>query len=131
MGFVNLARSVETFSRFLPETVVRQILYGDKRAARIHVRRKNVTIMFSDIRGFTTISEMLSQTDLLTLLYMYLSEMTQIVETHGGVVSEAWPEFLFGSRTSCRQWEENMVPTIPTNRNLLISSHEHTSCSAA
>lgn len=88
MGFVNLARSVETFSRFLPETVVRQILYGDKRAARIHVRRKNVTIMFSDIRGFTTISEMLSQTDLLTLLYMYLSEMTQIVETHGGVVSE-------------------------------------------
>ena len=44
--------------------------------------------MFSDIKGFTTISEMLSQTDLLTLLYMYLSEMTQIVEKYGGVVSE-------------------------------------------
>jgi len=79
---------VETFSRFVPETVVRRILHGDKKATRIHVRKRTVTIMFSDIRGFTTISEMLSQTDLLTLLYMYLSEMTQIVEKHGGVVSE-------------------------------------------
>lgn len=84
---MNLARSVETFSRFLPETVVQAILHGDKRSTRIHVRRRNVTIMFSDIKGFTSISEMLSQTDLLTLLYMYLSEMTQIVEMHGGVVS--------------------------------------------
>lgn len=49
--------------------------------------------MFSDIRGFTTISESLSQTDLLTLLYMYLSEMTQIVEKHGGVVSEPLQHF--------------------------------------
>lgn len=88
LGFVNLAQSVETFSRFVPETVVRRILHGDKKATRIHVRKRTVTIMFSDIRGFTTISEMLSQTDLLTLLYMYLSEMTQIVEKHGGVVSE-------------------------------------------
>lgn len=79
---------METFSRFVPETVVRRILHGDKKATRIHVRKRTVTIMFSDIRGFTTISEMLSQTDLLTLLYMYLSEMTQIVEKHGGVVSE-------------------------------------------
>ena len=88
IGFVNLARSIETFSRFVPETVVRAILHGDEKATRIHVRTRNVTIMFSDIRGFTTISESLSQTDLLTLLYMYLSEMTQIVEKHGGVVSE-------------------------------------------
>ena len=67
---------------------MRRILHGDKKATRIHVRKRTVTIMFSDIRGFTTISEMLSQTDLPTLLYMYLSEMTQIVEKHGGVVSE-------------------------------------------
>lgn len=77
----------------MPETVVRAILHGDEKATRIHVRTRNVTIMFSDIRGFTTISESLSQTDLLTLLYMYLSEMTQIVEKHGGVVSEPLQHF--------------------------------------
>jgi len=87
-GFVNLARSVETFSRFVPETVVRSILHGDAAASSIHVQGRHATIMFTDIQSFTSIAETLSQSDLMTLLYMYLSEMTDIVERHGGVVSE-------------------------------------------
>ncbi|CAE7662807.1 cya1, partial [Symbiodinium microadriaticum] len=88
LGFLNLARSVECFARFVPETVVRSILRGDRNSTTINVRKRQVTIMFSDIRGFTSISEALSQEDLLTLLYLYLSEMTKIVERRGGVVSE-------------------------------------------
>lgn len=88
LGFLNLARSVECFARFVPETVVRRILRGDRNSTTINVRKRQVTIMFSDIRGFTSISEVLSQEDLLTLLYLYLSEMTKIVERMGGVVSE-------------------------------------------
>ncbi|CAJ1342074.1 unnamed protein product [Effrenium voratum] len=87
-GFVNLARSVETFSRFVPETVVRSILHGDAAASSIHVQGRHATIMFTDIQSFTSIAETLSQSDLMTLLYMYLSEMTDIVERHGGVVSD-------------------------------------------
>lgn len=86
---MNLARSVETFSRFVPETVVRSILHGDAAASSIHVQGRHATIMFTDIQSFTSIAETLSQSDLMTLLYMYLSEMTDIVERHGGVVSDA------------------------------------------
>jgi len=76
------------FKRYLPETVVRDILQGDARARRLHVARRNVTIMFSDIRDFTTISEKLSHHNLLFVLTRYLSIMTRIVEAYEGVVAE-------------------------------------------
>lgn len=83
-----LACGVETFARFLPETVVQSIVRGDDRAARLHVEQREVTIMFSDIRGFTGISESLDQADLLFILTRYLSVMTRVVEHFSGVVAE-------------------------------------------
>jgi len=47
-----------------------------------------VTILFSDIEGFTMISEILDEQSLLHFLTKYLSIMTQVVESYGGVVGE-------------------------------------------
>eukprot|EP00931_Biecheleriopsis_adriatica_P074879 TRINITY_DN48856_c0_g1_i1.p1 TRINITY_DN48856_c0_g1~~TRINITY_DN48856_c0_g1_i1.p1 ORF type:complete len:1097 (+),score=214.49 TRINITY_DN48856_c0_g1_i1:48-3293(+) len=86
--FARLSAGIEAFTRFVPETVVRRIVRGDPRAARLHVTRREVTIMFSDIKDFTAISESLSEKDLLFLLTRYLSVMTRLVEDFGGVVTE-------------------------------------------
>lgn len=86
--FWSLSRGIEAFARFVPETVVRNIVRGDPRSTRLHVSRREVTIMFSDIRDFTSISETLSQRDLLFVLTRYLSVMTHIVEIFDGVVAE-------------------------------------------
>jgi len=86
--FSRLSQGLEAFARFVPETVVRSIVSGDPRAARLHVSRRNVTIMFSDIRDFTAISESLQECDLLFVLTRYLSVMTRIVEYFDGIVSE-------------------------------------------
>eukprot|EP00928_Gymnodinium_smaydae_P027795 TRINITY_DN21379_c0_g3_i1.p1 TRINITY_DN21379_c0_g3~~TRINITY_DN21379_c0_g3_i1.p1 ORF type:complete len:1143 (-),score=240.93 TRINITY_DN21379_c0_g3_i1:195-3623(-) len=87
-AYWRLFRGVETFAHFVPETVVRNIVRGDERATRLNVSRRVVTIMFSDIRDFTSITEALSQCDLLFLLTRYLSVMTHIVELMDGVVAE-------------------------------------------
>jgi class 3 adenylate cyclase len=87
-AFCRLSRAIETFSRFVPEPVVRNIVRGDERATRLHVDKRVVTIMFSDIRGFTSMSETLPLNDLVFLLTLYLSTMTRIVESYGGVVAE-------------------------------------------
>lgn len=87
-NFIQVARGIEIFERYLPETVVRGIVSGDERANRLHVSRREVTIMFADIADFTSISESLSQEDLLFMLTRYLSIMTRIVESFGGVVAE-------------------------------------------
>jgi len=48
--------------------------------------RRHITVFFSDIRGFTTLSESLSPEDLVALLNEYLTSMTAIIlESHGTV----------------------------------------------
>ena len=49
---------------------------------------KKVTILFSDLRNFTPLSESLQAGELLELLNAYLTSMSQIVDQHGGVVDK-------------------------------------------
>jgi len=83
-----LLGGIDVFKRYLPETVVQDVINGDDRARRLHVSSRQVTIMFSDIKDFTSISEKLTHTNLLFLLTRYLSVMTRIVEAYEGVVAE-------------------------------------------
>ncbi len=49
---------------------------------------REVTIMFSDIRDFSTISEHRTPQEVLTLLNRYLSKMSSIIESYGGVIDK-------------------------------------------
>lgn len=49
---------------------------------------KYVTVLFSDLRGFTSLSESLPPKELLALLNRYLSVMSQCVEREGGVIDK-------------------------------------------
>ena len=49
---------------------------------------REVTILFADLRGFTTLSEKLAPRDLLTLLNRYLDRMSAEIEREGGVIDK-------------------------------------------
>ncbi|GBG34051.1 Adenylate cyclase, terminal-differentiation specific [Hondaea fermentalgiana] len=88
-SFNDLCSTIEVMAKFVPSAVVRAVITNSEgKGRRLHVRRRNVTILFSDIAGFTSISERLSERDLLLFLVRYLTVMTAVVEAYGGVVSE-------------------------------------------
>ena len=69
------------FGQYLSPEVIRRLLLNPQ---LVEPRKTEITVMFSDIRGFTTISEKLDAQELAIFLNRYLSDMTQIVfERHG------------------------------------------------
>jgi adenylate cyclase len=83
--FLQLRRR-ENLSRFLPRQVVDRVI-EDGETALLPVQRE-VTILFSDIRDFTTLSESLPPQKVLELLDDYFGHMTQIVMARGGMVNK-------------------------------------------
>jgi len=73
------------FQQYLSAEVIRRLLESP---AMLEPRRTEITVMFSDVRGFTTISEKLDAQDLAALLNEYLTGMTRIVFERGGTLDK-------------------------------------------
>ncbi len=69
-----------------PALVDRMVEKGE--APELGGESRELTVLFSDIEGFTAISEKLSAERLVAGLNIYLSEMTDIIEWHGGFVDK-------------------------------------------
>ena len=76
-----------TFSKFVSKDVVDELLKHPEKIALGGAKRE-ITIFFSDIRGFTTLSEALSPEELVKLLNEYLSTMTEIIIECKGTIDK-------------------------------------------
>jgi adenylate cyclase len=74
------------FSRFISPEMVSHLI--DTQNINSLNRRTELTILFSDIRGFTTISEKLKPEEVVSLLNPYLAAMTNVIHKHGGTVDK-------------------------------------------
>jgi len=73
----------QTFSKFVSASVVDELL-KDPSKVKLGGEKKILTVLFSDIRGFTSISEQLTPEELVEHLNIYLQAMTDIViDTEG------------------------------------------------
>jgi len=75
------------FSRYLAPDVIDEI-NKDPSRLKLGGEKREVTILFSDIRGFTTISEALSPEELMSKLNEYLTAMTEIILNERGLVDK-------------------------------------------
>jgi len=75
------------FKQYLSPIVIEQLIAHPERL-KLGGERRELTIFFSDLQGFTTLSEMLSPEDLTKLLNEYLSAMTDIIQEEGGTIDK-------------------------------------------
>jgi adenylate cyclase len=76
----------DVFSRFVPEPVVEQVLARTDSDLRLGGVSLESTVMFTDLRGFTTFSEALPPARVIECLNVYLEEMTDAILSHGGTL---------------------------------------------
>jgi len=105
-------RTRRFFERYVSAKIVREIMdnpggYDESRSGR----RREVTILFSDLRGFTSITEQADSEQLVRELNEYFQEMTRALFQHNGILDKfigdavmaVWGSFQPHPQDDCRQ----------------------------
>jgi adenylate cyclase len=115
------------YSRFLPEYVVKQMLENPD-SFKLGGVNQTITILFADIRGFTSISEHAPPEKIVGLLNRYFSAMTDIIFAHGGTLDKYLGDglmALFGAPTTTPEDASNALnAAVAMQRRLLGINQE-------
>ena len=76
----------DVFTRFVPEQVVDQVLAQAGADLRLLGKEVVSTVLFSDLRGFTSSAEHMSAENVIKVLNYYLHEMSEAILDHGGTL---------------------------------------------
>ena len=95
--FVSFTKFLETarersyirnaFGHYLSDAVIENLI-DDPDKLNLGGEKKHLTAMFTDVKGFSTISEQLDPTDLVKILNMYLTEMSNMIMDQGGTIDK-------------------------------------------
>jgi adenylate cyclase len=75
------------FQQFVPEKVVEELLAHPEKL-QLGGEERYLSVLFSDLANFTSVSEKLKPTDLVNLINIYLTEMTEVVFKYDGIVDK-------------------------------------------
>lgn len=84
----------KTLGRYLTDEVVNNLLETPA-GLNIGGERREVTLLFSDLRGFSTISEQLLPEEVVQILNLYLGAMTEVINQYKGTINEFMGDGIF------------------------------------
>ncbi len=87
----------DTFGKYVSESVAAAILADQQSGGRVADTLAEATLMFTDIEGFTALSERLSPPEVAQLLNIYYAAIVPVIHHHRGVVNNCIGDGLFAS----------------------------------
>lgn len=108
---VNEIERINRLKKYLSPQIVDTVI---SKGAEICLKnsRKLLTILFSDLKGFTAMSENLEPEDTMNLINEYLSEMTKLIFKYGGTIDKFMGDGIlafFGDPLECKEHAEKAV----------------------
>jgi adenylate cyclase len=117
------------YSRFMPEYVVKQLLEKPD-SFRLGGVNQKITVLFADIRGFTTLSEKENPEKIVGLLNRYFTAMSEILFAYGGTLDKYIGDGLmaiFGAPTASPEDAKNALKTAVAMQKRLVKLNEELS----
>ena len=81
-------RILQSFEKYLAPQVIKQLSKDEEYDFTLGVEKREVCVLFVDIRGFTTMSEKLAPEEVTQILNEFLSEVTKCVFRHSGMLDK-------------------------------------------
>ena len=94
------------FAKYVSPDIVNEIA-EDPEALRLGGQKRPLTILFSDLSGFTTLSEKMDPENLVALLNEYLDDMTQVVLNEGGTLDKYIGDAVMASWNAPKGYEDH------------------------
>jgi len=80
--------TAQDLSRFVPSQVVQQVRLSDRELAAGQGEVREATILFTDLEGFSTLSEAVTPPEIIATLNEYFSVVAAPIENRGGVINQ-------------------------------------------
>ena len=115
-------RMRNTLSRYMSKAVMDQLLEGGD--AVLGGISRDVSVLFSDIRGFTTISERLGAQETVALLNEYFTDMVDIVFAHHGVLDKYMGDMIMAVFGSVLQNADDPDNAVAVGNKMMVGLRE-------
>ena len=111
------------FEQYVSTAVVEEML---RHPEKLHLggERKFLTVLFSDIRGFTSISEAMESQSLVVFLNAYLTEMTEIVLKYHGTLDKYMGDAIMAIYGAPVEFEDHPARACASALDMMARLHE-------
>jgi adenylate cyclase len=110
----------DLFGRFVPEQVVDEVLARTSDGLHLGGELRICTMMFTDLRGFTTFSESRPADEVIKILNHYFGEMSQAVLDHGGTLVSYLGDGMMSVFGAPLEQEDHADRAIASAREILL-----------
>lgn len=111
-------RTRATLSKYVSADVAEELL-KDREGLGFGGMRRHITVLFSDIRGFTSISEAIGPEQVVNLLSDYFGQVTHIVFKHGGTIDKFIGDAVFAIFGAPKSHGDDAVRAVKTGLEMI------------